>query len=185
MKCLYQASEASQRLFVLSVSIFASVFLRFFYKILELFQQCGFSFSSPLRDGCDSFAAMNRFKPATLMFLSQARPLDSIMVVYVCCQHWGFASMFLRFSHYILELFQQYGISLLMVVILLQQWLVLAPLHLYFCPKLGLIIPLDSIVVVYVCCQHQFLLLWGTFIVISFSMLSIYLMFASTGLLIP
>ena len=78
MKCLYQASQAGQRLFVLAVSSFASVFLRFFYKTLELFQQCGFSFSSPLRDGCDSIAAMNMFRPATFMFLFQARIYNPI-----------------------------------------------------------------------------------------------------------
>ena len=75
---MYQASQASERLFVLAVSIFTSVFLRFFYKILELSQQCGFSSSSPLRDGCDSIATMNRLRPATFMLLSQARIYNPI-----------------------------------------------------------------------------------------------------------
>ena len=124
MKCLYQANQTSERLFALAVSILVSVFLRFFYKILELFQQCRFSFSSPLRDGCDSIATMNRFRPATSMFMSQARIYNSIGFYrgHLCVLPASiFASVFLRFFYYILELFQQYGISFLMVVILLQQ----------------------------------------------------------------
>ena len=121
---MYQASQPSERLFVLAVSIFGSVFLRFFYEILELFQQCGCSFSSPLRDGCDSIATMNRFRPATIMFPSQAS-IYNLIGLYrgrLCVLPASiFASVFLCFFYYILELFQQYGISFLMVVIQLQQ----------------------------------------------------------------
>ena len=109
---------------MLPVLIFASVFLRFFYKILELFQQCVFSFSSPLRDGCAYIATMNRLSPATFMFLSQARIYNPIGLYRgrLCVLPASiFASVFLRFFYYILELFQQYGISFLMAVILLQQ----------------------------------------------------------------
>ena len=122
------------------------MFLRFFYKISELFQKWGFSFSSPLSHGVDSIAIMNRFNPATFMFLSQARIYNSIGLyrnrLFVLLAS-IFASVFLRFFYYILELFQQYGISFLMVVILLQQWIGLTQPHLCFCPKLGFIIPLD------------------------------------------
>ena len=110
---MYVPSQpASERLFVLAVSIFASIFQRFFYKILELLQQCGFSFSSPLHDGCDSIATMNRFSPAKFMHMSQASIINPIGF-YRCrlCVLPAsiFASVFLRFFYYILELFQQYG----------------------------------------------------------------------------
>ena len=108
MKSLYQPSQASGRLFVLAVSIFASVFLRFFYKTLELFQQCGFSFSSPLRDGCNSIVTMNSFRPATFMVLSQARIYNPIGLYRgrLCVLPASiFASVFLRFFYYIFGTF--------------------------------------------------------------------------------
>ena len=111
---MYQASQPGERLFVLAVSIYAFVFLRFFYKMLELFQQCGFSFSSPLPDGCDYIATMNRLNLATFMFLSQARIYDPIGLYHGRLSVLPasiFASVFLRFFYKILELFQKCGFS--------------------------------------------------------------------------
>ena len=95
--------------------------------------------------------------------------------VYLCCQYRCLLLCFydssIRFWNCSNSVVFHFLHLYVMVVIILQQWIGLGPLHLCFCPKQEYIIPLDYIVVVYVCCSIDFcfcvstifLLYFGTF----------------------